>query len=261
PTYTITVQLHHDATVDPAPITSTATVTDAAVAAVKGQSVVTAVEGGSTNMVILANFTDPAGPESTSDYSADVNWGDGTPLDTSTFIVAAGGGHFLVLGSHAYAEESPSGGFTIVTTIHHDSAPDTVVSTMKAIVSDPSVSATGRLHLASPEGASTGTQTVATFTDPAGAELSGSLPAPGEYAATIDWGDGGPTSSGVISYSGGTFTVQGGHTYVEEGTYTISVLLQHGTSSNVTVTSTATVTDQQITVPAVTAPTGVLEGL
>ncbi len=48
----------------------------------------------------------------------------------------------------------------------------------------------------------------------------------GEFAATINWGDG-TTSSGVISATGSGYQVQGSHTYTEEGptqgTFSISV--------------------------------------
>ncbi len=57
---------------------------------------------------------------------------------------------------------------------------------------------------------------VATFTDPAGAEPAGN------YAATIDWGDG-TTSTGTITVSNGVFTVSGSHTYTASGSVTLSV--------------------------------------
>jgi probable HAF family extracellular repeat protein len=263
--YQVTIQLHHESATDPAPVTAQVTVQDVAVIVQQGQSQVNAVEGGDTNLVILATFTDPAGAEAVSDYSATVNWGDNTSPDNTfdtnpkIFIVQSGS-TFLVEGSHLYTDESPAGGYTVATTISHELAPVSNTVTATAMVSDPSVNATGGFRLTALDGGSTGTHTVATFTDPAGAELSGTDPAPGAYSATIDWGDGGSTSSGTITYSGGTFTVQGGHTYDQEGTYTIGVLLQHGTPANVTVTSTASVTDQQISQPAVTAPSGILEG-
>src|SRR5262249_13107571 len=77
-------------------------------------------------------------------------------------------------------------------------------------------------------------------------ELTNGQPTPGEYAATIDWGDSRPTSTGTITFAGGTFTVRGSHTYAEEGSYTISVLLQHGTSPDVPVTTTAIVSDPPV---------------
>src|SRR5262249_46356993 len=48
--------------------------------------------------------------------------------------------------------------------------------------------------------------TVATFTTP------DTIDGPASFTATITWGDG-STSAGVISGSGGTFTVSGSHTY------------------------------------------------
>ncbi len=65
----------------------------------------------------------------------------------------------------------------------------------------------------------------------------------GEFTAIIDWGDGSPISIGTIQPGvtvGGTttFAVTGNHTYIETGTYTITV--QFSDSHGVTVTSTAT---------------------
>src|SRR4051794_27675750 len=36
------------------------------------------------------------------------------------------------------------------------------------------------------------------------------------YTATIDWGDG-TTTTGTLAGSNGSFTVEGGHTYADEG--------------------------------------------
>src|SRR5262249_58211537 len=55
----------------------------------------------------------------------------------------------------------------------------------------------------------------------------------------------GPNSSGV-------FTVKGGHTYAEEGSYTVTVTLKHDTAPDATVTSTASVTDPAVVGTAVT---------
>src|SRR5262249_9215048 len=75
------------------------------------------------------------------------------------------------------------------------------------------------------EGTLSATQTVATFTDPGGAE---SLSA---YAAVIDWGDN-SASAGTISgpNGSGVFTVTGSHTYATPGTNTITVTVSHVSS-------------------------------
>ncbi len=44
-----------------------------------------------------------------SDYTATIDWGDGSPQSAGTIVVdpafGPGTGHFLVVGTHTYAEE------------------------------------------------------------------------------------------------------------------------------------------------------------
>jgi alpha-tubulin suppressor-like RCC1 family protein len=85
--------------------------------------------------------------------------------------------------------------------------------------------------------------TVATFTDPD--------PAAGaaEYAASIDWGDGTPATTGIISGpTGGPFTVTGSHTYGDEGSYPIKVTITDtdNTANFGTITDTATIGDASL---------------
>jgi hypothetical protein len=261
--YHVTIQLHHGSATDPAPVTAQVTVQDQAVIAKQGQSQVNAVEDGNTNLVILATFTDPAGAEAVADYSATVSWGDNTTLDNTfdtnpNIYIVQSGSTFLVEGSHLYGDESPVGGYAITTTIHHGTAPDVVVNTLKAFVSDPAVSAMGGPSFTALEGQNSGTKVLATFTDPAGPEATT------EYTAVVNWGDGSSAETITPTFSGGTFAVSGSHTYAEEGTYTVSVHIQHGTAANMTVTTSAVVADQQIQGLVVTPPsnvTGAKEGL
>src|SRR2546428_12228432 len=99
-----------------------------------------------------------------SDYSASINWGDGTSASMGSLSFSAG--TYTVKGAHTYAEEGP---YSISVTLHHDSATDVVV-TSSATVSDPSVTATGGFPVTATEGALSGWQTVATLTDPGGAD-------------------------------------------------------------------------------------------
>jgi hypothetical protein len=84
---------------------------------------------------------------------------------------------------------------------------------------------------------------VATFTDPATAST------PGEYSASIDWGDASASSAGTISGSGGNFTVSGTHTYAEEGQYhpTVTITDTDNSSNTATANSTANVADAALT--------------
>src|SRR5438034_128334 len=59
---------------------------------------------------------------------------------------------------------------------------------------------------------------VASFTDANTADTASA------FTATIDWGDG-TTTPGVLSGSGGNFTVKGSHTYATAGQFTITTFM------------------------------------
>src|SRR5438132_10055972 len=158
------------------------------------------------------------------DYSASIDWGD---LSTSAASITLSGGVFTVRGSHTYAEEGTK---PITVTLSHESAANATANST-ATISDPAVVPTGGFSLSAVEGVASASQTVATFTDPGGAEVLG------DYSASIDWGDS-SSSAGTISLSAGVFTVKGSHTYAEEGTKTITVTLSHGSAPAATATST-----------------------
>jgi hypothetical protein len=234
----IGVTIHHGSAPD-ASVTSPATISDPAVTAI-GDVVIAGSEGSDTGAVSLATFTDPGGAEALSDYSADITWGDG---QTSPGTISFAGGIFTVKGSHTYVEEDTAS--TITITIHHDAAPDAIVIS-RAEIADPPVLATGGFMINGAEGSDTGAITVATFTDPGGAESPLV-----DYSADINWGDG-QTSSGSISFASGVFTVTGDHTYSEESSgNTITVTIHHDVAPNSMVTSTAIISD-----PAVIATGG-----
>jgi hypothetical protein len=88
---------------------NSATVTDAALTASPACSATSALSyNGST-----ATFTDAASPSGTlSDFSATINWGDGT--SSTGVVTGANGGPYTVSGAHTYAT---TGIFTITTTI------------------------------------------------------------------------------------------------------------------------------------------------
>ena len=111
------------------------------------------------------------------------------------------------------------------------------VETVTAAVTDPPITAAGKTIKAIEGEAFCGV--VATFTDPNRHSRAG------EYTATINWGDGSSTKVGMISGEHGSFSVSGGHTYDEEGSYTITVTITDiDTPSNTaTASSTANVAD------------------
>jgi uncharacterized repeat protein (TIGR01451 family) len=101
-------------------------------------------------------------------------------------------------------------------------------------VSDPAMVASGGFTVLASEGTTSGSQTVATFTDPGGAE------ALADYSAAIAWGDG-TTTTGTVSVAAGVFTVQGSHTYADNGSYSLTVTIHHDSAADATANSSATV--------------------
>jgi hypothetical protein len=102
-------------------------------------------------------------------------------------------------------------------------------------VTDPAVQATGGFTLTTVAGVNTGTQTVATFTDPGGAEVLG------DYSATINWGDNSSSAGTISGPANGVFTVQASHLYTLAGNRAITVTVQHDSAPSGTATSTAQV--------------------
>src|SRR5207248_536785 len=101
--------------------------------------------------------------------------------------------------------------------------------------------ATGGSGFNADENVSFAQLTVATFTDPGGAE------AVDNYGATINWGDGSAVEAGPISFdlNTTTFSVISGHTYVEEGTFTVSVTVTHLQAPPAVANRVVTVADRQ----------------
>jgi hypothetical protein len=64
-----------------------------------------------------------------------------------------------------------------------------------------------------------------------------------DFTATISWGDGATSPGTLVDGAPGTFTVQGTHTYSEEGTYQVHVLVQDLGGSSVTLVNQAVVAE------------------
>jgi uncharacterized repeat protein (TIGR01451 family) len=229
--FTVGVHIVHENVIT-ADTTSTATVADAALT---GAGVnVTATEGTNTGAVNVATFTDLGGPEVVSHYSATIDWGGaGSGSNTGT-IVDNGNGTFSVQGSFTYAEE---GNNTIAVHIVHENG-ITADTMSTATVSDAALTFSG-LPVIATEGASTGTVTVATFSDLGGPERVN------DYSATINWGGPGSGSNTgtIVANADGTFSVQGSFTYADEGSFTVDVHIVHENGVTVDTGNIATVTD------------------
>ena len=156
----------------------------------------------------VASFTD-ADPNGTlTDYSSAINWGDGVTTTGTITMSATTPGLFLVSGTHQYHQSSVPYQVTIVI---KDEGGSTATAYTSITVTDTPLTPGGTAATISAIEGRPFTAQVGTFTD----ADPGSVPS--EFAATIDWGDGSASSTGIIGkQANGTFTVTGSHTYAEE---------------------------------------------
>ena len=156
---------------------------------------------------VVATFSDADPGAMISDYTATVNWGDGSSSPGT--IGPNGSGSFTVSASHVFAEEgSPN-----VTVTVTDSA--SFQASAAAIVVDAAIQASATGVLQAKKKTAFIAQ-LASFTD---ADPKGVVQ---DYSATIAWGDG-TSSAGFVYSFNGQFAVAGSHTYAARGTYAIGV--------------------------------------
>jgi hypothetical protein len=220
---------------DVSPGTGTATATDAATVseadALSGTPTSFSAPSGVSFTTTVGNFTDTLTATPPSDLTATIDWGDAT---TSAGTVSGGGGSFQVSGTHTYAG---SGTFSVMVTLSDD-APGTATATVTSTAHVASGLAVTAVNFSTPEGTAFN-GTVATFSD------SNTALTPASFTTSINWGDATPTTPGTVTGGAGSFTLSGMHTYADEGSFTVTVMVSEnppGTNSG-TAMGTATVTE------------------
>jgi len=196
---------------------------------------ISAVEGNQFSGQV-ATFSSTDKTTTASQYSATIDWGDGTAVTPGT--VSGGSGSFTVSGMHTYADENDATQATITITDKSNGNTTTVQSPVS--VADAQLTA-GTLNVTGgTEGVSPGTASF-TFTD------ANPLATTADFTATIDWGDSTTTTETVTGPTGGPFTISDSHQYAEEGPYTVTVNVADDGGSNTSSTGTANVADAPLT--------------
>ena len=206
--------------------TSNAKVVDAPLTA-SGASI-KGVEGSSTGTAAIATFTDADPYASASDFTATIDWGDGT---TTAGSVVAHNGTFEVDGAHTYKDE---GKYSVGVSIK-DVGGSTASAKSTATIADADVLAGKGLSLQAHVGQNLKDVVVATFND----TYTGNVAS--DFTATINWGDG-VTSAGVVSDVAGKISVAGSHTYEKSGHDTVTVTLRDDPPGTASATATSKVT-------------------
>jgi hypothetical protein len=163
----------------------------------------------------IAVITDPIPTTTASQFTATIDWGDGTSATAGTVVVRPAGGFFL-RGSHTY---TVFGDHQLhINVLHSDGRTTTADGSVS--VAAFAISAEG-INVPAIAGLRTAPIRVATFTDDAPSTTVA------DYRADIDWGDG-HTSSGVITQRpDGVFVVRGRNTYRHAGAFSVEVVIHH----------------------------------
>ena len=165
------------------------------------------------------------------DLMATIDWGpDATGHDVTSAgtILRDETGTFHVVGTHTFDQADASQPISVLiqdlaslTPVYDSSGTQLTNNPLKISgsidVAAAGINAQGAPFIAT-EGSSS-TTTVASFTDP------DPLAEPGDFVATINWGDGTSSPDATITQpgSGTPFDVEGTHVYTEEGKYLISI--------------------------------------
>ena len=128
---------------------------------------------------VVATFTDANPTAPVSDFTATIDWGDGTAISNGVIVQPGGAGTvFDVLGTHAYAFPGTFATTVVVT----DVGGSVVTIPGTATVADAPLTFTA-FPVSAVEGQSTGTIVLATITNP------NTLATVSNMVASVDWGD------------------------------------------------------------------------
>jgi hypothetical protein len=186
---------------------------------------ISATEGASFAGTV-ATFTDPDTSATAGEYTATIDWGDGS-LPTAGTISGPLGGPFTVSGTHTYTEE---GTYTITVTISDiDTPTNTATAVSTANVADAPLTATCTNQFSNQAYAGI----VASFTD------ANPFATTADFTATIDWGDMTLATPGTVTANAsGGFNVNGAHTYTSTGPFTVTTTIIDDGGSTATTSCT-----------------------
>lgn len=182
---------------------------------------------GATLAGAVATFTDTNPHVQASEFTAAVDWGDGT-VTPATVSQPEAMQPFQVVASHVYPHV---GSFPVTVSIQHLPGTQgvTLASASKsttATVGDAALTGAGNVVTAVAGVPFSGT--VATFADP------NPFATTSEFTATIAWGHE-ATTAGTVTATPGGFAVSGSHTFAGSGQVPIRVIVHSTGGSSVTI--------------------------
>ena len=186
----------------------------------------------------VATFTSSDPSATSANFTATINWGDGSTPTAGTVVPGPGG--FVVVGSHTFAAANPDDAVTVMITDNRSGLAATANSL--AVVS-PATLITPLGKVVPFVAGSPLSRVVASFADTDPRAFAG------QFSATINWGDGSPNTIGTVTADGAGFAVTGTHLYNLVGNFPIVTTVHDGiTNATILVNGTAAVDVVPITV-------------
>jgi hypothetical protein len=226
---------------------SSVTVNDAGLSYFSAINTYNAVENGSTGNIQVGKFLDAYPGDNHTDFTVSINWGDGSSPESAPAVYSGPSGSqsaYTISGSHTYTEE---GTYSVTYDVQDDGGSHlSAIHTANVAASDPAVVAQGVATLSTTYGTPFEVATLATFTDPAGAEANDGS----HYSADVNWGGSIGTSAATIDFAGGTFTVSAQIPYTNAGNYVPVVTIHHEASTAQSVTDAVQINALPLTITA-----------
>ena len=234
--YTITTLLSDD---PPGTASATTTATANILEAVLSMTgtAIAATEG-QTFSGVVATASDPGSPDPASDFTASIDWGDGT---TTASTITGAAGNYTISGDHVYADEGSANAVVTFFENNDPGFPISITDNVTIAAGDtlaPVLITSGTV----PENAPLG-GVAAIFFD-SGYPTND----PADFTATFDWGDGTTFSTGdgnvtVTSDGAGNFTLSvSAHSYADEANYAVVARLADNAPGTASLSQTGTLT-------------------
>ncbi len=210
---------------------------------ISGEAVTVAAKPGmALTNVVIASLSDTDLQSAASNFTATVNWGDGTPVVTGSGVALTSGSInfrarpaakvFQVSASHTYARE----GTYPLHVVLSDTNGATATAMSTALVSSSALVAKG----ATIASAGIVRGAVATFAETGGSVL------PADYSASIDWGDGSHAKGLIVANRTGGFSVIGSHRYLDPEAFSVCITIADKNTHTATVWSTVQVRNSAV---------------
>jgi autotransporter-associated beta strand protein len=220
--YTVTITATNS---DGGTATTSFTVSSSSSLSVSGSSLAAVSEGSSTGTVPVATFTDGNSSDNTGNYSATIDWGDGTPgnPDTTAGTISYDGVHqvYTVWGSHTYLDNLPGNApYTVGITVTRSGEPSAGATTTIQVTN---VAPTGGISAPTDhfQGVAGQARTFnLTAGDPSQADQAAG------FTYVINWGDGtlaNPDVQTIPATAANGSGLSVNHTFTAAGNYNVSV--------------------------------------